>query len=95
MLASDTDLIPVSKAGQFIPSRPSRATVWRWVLKGIRGHRIETVFVGSRRYVTREAIAAWLAAINSQDQPPPRVSSDQRERQAKNALDVLTNRRLT
>lgn len=92
--SKDAELIPISKAGNYIPGRPSRATVWRWVLRGAKGHRLESVFVGSRRYVTRDSIAAWLAAINSEQSSRSRVTDEQRERQARQAVDALRRRGL-
>ncbi len=36
------------------------STVWRWIHRGIRGRRLETVRVGGRRYVLRETLESFL-----------------------------------
>jgi hypothetical protein len=36
------ELIRVEDAPARIPSRPSRATVWRWILHGVRGRQLES-----------------------------------------------------
>lgn len=71
-ISDASQLIPVNEAGKYIPNRPSRASVWRWISKGVRGHRLASFVIGSRRYVTPESIAEWLAAINEScsDVPP-------------------------
>lgn len=43
----------------------SVSTVWRWTLRGVRGHKLPCLHVGGRRYVTREAFANWLAATQA------------------------------
>jgi hypothetical protein len=56
--------IPITEAHHYIPGDPSRPTVERWHLRGIRGVRLETALVGGRRYTTEEAIGRFLAACN-------------------------------
>lgn len=56
-------LIPVGKAK--IPGNPSIKTRWRWLSKGVRGVVLETVVVGWQRYTSAEAVARFLAALNS------------------------------
>ena len=53
-------LVRLSEAPQLIPSRPSPRTVWRWVLRGSRGRRLETVLIGGSRFTSREAIERFL-----------------------------------
>ena len=76
------ELVAVSKAPALIPGRPGRATVWRWVLTGVRGQRLETLLVGGRRYTSREAIERFIAATTaaSNGEPAPTRTSRQRER---------------
>jgi transposase-like protein len=44
------------------------STVWRWVLKGVRGTKLESVRVGGRRYVSPMAVESFFAALNSPQQ---------------------------
>lgn len=47
----------------------SPATLARWRLTGIRGHRILTFMRGGRRYVTPQAVRDFFAATSSKDEP--------------------------
>jgi hypothetical protein len=60
-------LISLKAACKLIPGRSggrvSRATIWRWAMKGRRGIRLETVLLGDR-YTSREAIDRFFAKLN-------------------------------
>ncbi len=61
-------LIPIKQVCKMFPGRAgngiSLASVWRWVLHGRRGHKLETIIVGGERYTSREAVRRFLAALN-------------------------------
>jgi len=38
------------------------ASIWRWVLHGVRGRKLPTVLIGGRRYVLKESLESFLAA---------------------------------
>lgn len=40
------------------------ATIWRWVLSGVRGAKLRSVRVGGRRFVTESDWQAFSAALN-------------------------------
>jgi hypothetical protein len=42
----------------------SRATAMRWVLRGVGGVQLKSVKIGGARYVSREAVAEFVAALN-------------------------------
>jgi hypothetical protein len=42
------------------------STAWRWCLRGIRGHVLESFSVGGRKFTTREAFRRWMAATNGE-----------------------------
>lgn len=42
------------------------STIWRWVLRGSRGHVLESFSLGGRRYTTLPAYERWLARLNTQ-----------------------------
>lgn len=82
--------------------RPSIPTVYRWILKGVRGQRLASTFTGGVRLIAAADLQAFLHACNERDGtanvPPvahaslaresPRRSSH-RERQVKANNDFL------
>lgn len=84
---------PLNDAGQFIPGRPHRATVWRWALRGIkRGGRtvkLNTVAVGARRYTTHADIERFLMECNGSLELPPQPVSGSFQRRAEAAGKLL------
>jgi Protein of unknown function (DUF1580) len=46
--------------------RVATSSVWRWTLRGIKGHRLEAFNLGGRKFTTRDAFARFLAAINGE-----------------------------
>ncbi len=54
------------------------STAWRWVLRGIRGHRLSTIVVGGRRYTTQNYYQLWLAKINGVDSALDSTTDEQR-----------------
>ena len=49
---------------QLLPGRPNVCTVWRWINKGCRGHRLASVRVGGINYVAERELERFLSAIN-------------------------------
>lgn len=62
------DLIPLARAGRVInpASPPHTSTVVRWVCRGVGTPPIKlaTVKVGGRRFTTRSALRAFVAATS-------------------------------
>lgn len=59
------ELILFPLAGQFIPGRPSRPTLERWRLHGVRGGvKLATCVVGNKRYTSKEAIERFIQEQN-------------------------------
>lgn len=87
-LLSETRL-PINKLASELDVHVS--TVWRWTLRGVRGHRLERLIVGGRTYTTREAFERFVAATNGQKLPAGRTPrqrlADQRRAEA--ALDAM------
>jgi len=50
------------------------STAWRWVLRGCRGHRLESFAVGGKRYTTDEAFSRFISATNGQSPVAPAAS---------------------
>lgn len=55
---------PLSRINQLLPSgvEVTRKTATRWAKEGYRGIVLETLQVGNRRYVTREAVERFIRA---------------------------------
>jgi hypothetical protein len=75
--------IPLRQAARDYFGNPSNATLWRWMLKGVKGVRLSTIVIGGRRYLTRAAaeefIHATTAAANRGERMPTRTAR-QRDR---------------
>jgi hypothetical protein len=84
-------LIAVADAPSVIPGRPHKGTVWRWVLNGIRGIKLESIVVGSKRFTSREAVDRFISATTAvaNGEPAPTRSPRAREREIARATDEL------
>ncbi len=47
--------------------RTSIPTVYRWILKGVRGHRLSSTFMGGVRLIAAADLQAFLDACNEQN----------------------------
>lgn len=56
------ELVAIPDTPAEMPNRPHIATVWRWIKRGCRGVKLETVLVGGRRYTSRESIFRFVEA---------------------------------
>jgi hypothetical protein len=63
------------------------STCWRWCLRGIKGHTLESIAIGGRKFTTREAFARFIAATNGES--VPHRSSQQRSREQREARKQL------
>jgi hypothetical protein len=60
LLEKGEPLLDLTKAAKKIPTNPSRASIERWVRRGVRNVQLKTVMVGGRRYTTETAIREFL-----------------------------------
>ena len=78
-------VFPVAEAPNHIPGHPSQASVWRWVLKGVGGIKLESILIGGKRFTSAESIQRFCdrrtAAANGEVTP----TSRQREREIRRA----------
>ena len=65
------NLISFAAASRLLPGKPSPCTMWRWHTHGVRGVKLATNMVGGRRYTTREALEAFIAATTAAASSPP------------------------
>ena len=82
--------IPIGKSSRHFPGkRPHISTIYRWLERGVRGVKLESFCVGSRRYVTQEAIELFIqrttAAGPYSQAPSASTVSKQRQREIEQA----------
>jgi hypothetical protein len=79
---SAENVFPIAEAPKHIPGRPSIATVWRWVLRGCAGTKLESILIGGRRFTSEEAIQRFADATTAaaDGDPAPARTSRQRQR---------------
>jgi hypothetical protein len=63
------------------------STVWRWSLRGCKGHKLESFSVGGKKFTTLEAYERWLAKINGVP-----VAIGETTRQRERAIDRAEQR---
>jgi len=71
----EAERFSVSKVAQRVGVHT--ATVWRWILSGVRGRRLSSFVIGGRRYVLRRDLDAFLSA---EDQSAGANAVDHRQR---------------
>ena len=64
----EQELISLKQACKIIPTRPHVATIWRWVERGCRGHKLESWLVGGQRFTSTAALETFFAKINGKSQ---------------------------
>jgi hypothetical protein len=85
-----TNPIPIGKSPRHFPGKPPHiSTIYRWLERGVRGIKLESFCVGSRRYVTQEAIELFIqrttAAGPYSAAPSPVELSKERQRSIEEA----------
>ena len=58
------------------------STVWRWCLRGCKGHVLESFSIGGKKFTTLPAYERWVAAIN--DEP---IVNGETPRQRERAIE--------
>ena len=85
-------LLTLAEACRSIPPRGvSRATLFRWIQKGVRGAVLSTIVIGGRRHTSAEAIDSFISSMNSSDAPAaaPTFTTSQRQRMSIAARETL------
>jgi hypothetical protein len=92
----DEKPLPLAEAARLLPKRPNPATLWRWRKKGVRGVRLQTVLIGGRRYVTRNALQQFIEAVTAaaSASAEPSLPSKPSPEQRGGGRSVETRRRL-
>jgi hypothetical protein len=77
-ILTETRLSPSQAAGTL---DVSVGTVWRWLLKGVKGHKLESAIIGGRRFTSQESLSRFVAKLNAGPGETPQVRTPkQRER---------------
>jgi Protein of unknown function (DUF1580) len=75
------DVFPVSQTPKRLRGRRVHpSTVWRWVQRGLRGHKLETIKVGGVTCTSEAALLRFFSALTKT--PPPSPAKDDADRQA-------------
>jgi hypothetical protein len=75
-------LITPAEATREFPRRRHISSVTRYLLKGVRGQKLESIVLGGRRYTSVEAIARFIAAttaVSNGERPASRTARQQTE----------------
>ncbi len=59
------EIISLPEAASLIASRPSLATLYRWISRGVKGKRLQSVAIGGRRMIRRGDLERFLAELNN------------------------------
>jgi hypothetical protein len=74
-----------------LPGNVATSTVWRWMTRGCRGHRLASIIISGSRCTTQDTIRDFFAAITAQadgQRPPLRTQT------ARNRAVSAANQRL-
>jgi len=86
-------LMSLPDVAAMLPGRRRRklalSTVWRWIKRGRKGVRLESIVIGARRYTSREAVLRWLAQLNEVESSPQRSTSRMLDTRVEGQLDAL------
>jgi hypothetical protein len=92
-LETETLILPREVCGMF-PGRTGKGialcTAMRWMLKGRKGHKLESLIAGGQRYTSREVVGRFLAKLNGGADYRPQQQRDQRTQEAQRAEHELT-----
>jgi hypothetical protein len=61
-------LILLTEAARKFPTQPHVATMRRWVREGVRGVKLEAVFIGGASYTSIEAMNRFVEALNHESE---------------------------
>jgi Protein of unknown function (DUF1580) len=65
------------------------STIFRWTLRGVRGHVLKSYVVGGQRYVEREDFLAFIGAINGSRTPAATGGKADREAELRRVDEAL------
>jgi hypothetical protein len=69
-ISLEDELLPLKDVPSLLPGRPHHSTIWRWVTCGVRGIRLETISIGSRRFTSRSALQSFCDGLSRREALP-------------------------
>lgn len=78
----DPNLLTIREVAKSLPTKPHIATIWRWIQRGIKGHRLQVTRIGGRTLVSRADLDAFLQKLNGQAATKPSASREKSKRDA-------------
>lgn len=84
-ILTETRLSPSQAAGVVTVNI---STVWRWFLKGVKGHKLESACIGGRRFTSHEALSRFVARINAGPGEVPAVRTPKQRERAISAAEA-------
>ena len=82
------DVFPVSQTPKRMRGRRVHpSTVWRWVQRGIRGHKLETIKVGGVTCTSEAALMRFFSALSAEPPQPPSQTDPNRQAEVERQLD--------
>jgi hypothetical protein len=92
------EMLTLSGAAKRLPNRPSASSLWRWCRKGIRGHRLEYIRIGSKIFTTFGALNRFFSVLADSDElsssvrrPYVKPTTAARDKAIQQAAKVLDN----
>ena len=65
------------------------STVWRWIVRGVRGHRLAAGYIGGQKFTTRQAFQRFVADLNNAPGQPTIRTARQRSTRVERAEEEL------
>jgi len=84
-LSSET-LIPIREAPRHLPKRPNGKRIhisacYRWISRGVRGVRLDSIKIGGSTYTSMEALQRFAERLGARKLPNTQSSEGTPERQ--------------
>ena len=93
------ELIPIREVPKRLPKKPGDkrvhiSAVYRWMKKGVRGVKLDSVSIGGTRYTSIEALQRFVDRLSMDDreiprEPTPRRRQMQMDAAAREARRIL------
>jgi len=73
------ELLTLRDACRLVPGRTGKgialSTLWRWIQRGYAGVRLDSIRIGTQRYVSRQSMQRFVRTINERALPEGDSSS--------------------
>ncbi|MBL8841268.1 MAG: DUF1580 domain-containing protein [Planctomycetes bacterium] len=80
MISLDERTLSLPEAAKFVPRRRAgrkvaTSTLYRWITRGVRGVRLESMAAGGGLVTSREALERFFATLTALRRPAPRTAA--------------------